>query len=264
METTPPILEPSADNPAPTTSLAARMFNVLATPGEVFAEVSAAKPSTANWLVPLLLTLVVGVVAVFVIYSQPAIIQQLHEQTLKTFDDQVKAGKMTRAQADQAEARAEKITGPTVLKFSGVLVVSVVVFARLFWWALVLWLLGRWFLKVGFSYQQALEVAGLALTLEILSGLVTMLLVVCLGKVTTLSLALCAGNADPQGLLHLVLSTVDFFDLWLVGVMASGLARLANVKWSKALSLTFGYWLVMECVWISIGWFSIALGRGFK
>ena len=51
VETTPPLMEPSAAVPAATTSLAARMVNVLATPAEVFDEVKNAKPSTANWLV---------------------------------------------------------------------------------------------------------------------------------------------------------------------------------------------------------------------
>ena len=43
-------------------------------------------------------------------------------------------------------------------------------FARVFWWAFILWLLGRLFLKVRFGYPKALEVAGLGLMISVLGA----------------------------------------------------------------------------------------------
>jgi hypothetical protein len=241
-----------------------RLLNVFATPGEVFDEVKGSQPSSANWLVPTLLALLVGIISIFIIYSQPAILQKIHEQQTKVIDDQVKAGKTTQAQADQEEAVMARFGGPTIMIFAGSIGVVVVIFARVFWWALVLWLLGKWFLKAGFSYQQSLETAGLASSITILSGLVMTLLTVCLGKITSLSLALCNPNADPGSLVHMLLTAVDFFELWVMGVLAVGLARLSGASMARAFSLTFGYWLVMTSLLVSLGWFFAHLSTGFK
>ena len=42
-------------------SLASRLLNVFAAPGDVFEEIRTGTPSTANWLVPLLLACLLGV-----------------------------------------------------------------------------------------------------------------------------------------------------------------------------------------------------------
>ncbi len=70
-------------------SLAARLFNVFATPGDVFHEVKDARPSTMNWLLPALILIVVSWAASWVIFSQPSINHQLSEMTEKAIQKQV-------------------------------------------------------------------------------------------------------------------------------------------------------------------------------
>ena len=89
-EPTPPIAN-EASSPR-SSSLLARLMNVVVTPGEVFDEVRASKPSYLNWLVPLILAAVVGVVYVFVVFSQPAVLQGVRENQQKQFQKQVAAG----------------------------------------------------------------------------------------------------------------------------------------------------------------------------
>jgi hypothetical protein len=112
---------PAASEPSPsrTTSLMARLMNVVVTPGEVFDEVKASKPCYLNWLVPLILAAMVGVVYVFVIFSQPAVLQGVRENQQKQFQKQVAAGKMTQAQADKAAEVTEQFMTPTILKLAG-------------------------------------------------------------------------------------------------------------------------------------------------
>ena len=239
--------------PPPATSLAARLLNVFATPGEVFEEVQAAPASAANWLVPVLLAAIVGVISVVIIFSQPAILQQIREQQAKMFDSQVKAGKMSQADADKAVAMAEKFTGPAVMKITGSLAAVVVCFARVFGWALVLWLLALLFLKVKFSYLKGVEVAGLASMISILGGIVTLLLTVNFGRESAPSLALAVTDFNPKNPLHLALAAANVFDFWILGVMSIGLARLARVPFSRTLFLVAGYWLALKVFLIFIG-----------
>jgi hypothetical protein len=247
------IPEPQSDVPKHATSLVSRMFNVFVVPGDVFEEAKNRPPSLANWLVPLLLSAVSGTLAVFILFSQPAIVQQIHEQQAKAFDDQVKAGKMTRDQADKAEAMAEKFAGPSGMKFFGTIGVVFSSVVQLFWWALVLWLLGLIFLKSRFSYLKAVEVAGLATMISVLGTIVTLLLSVSLGKATTPSLAFFVSHFDPKNILHLLLAAANIFSLWLVGVMAVGLSRLSGARFSTAFFLTTGYWLALQLFFIAIG-----------
>ena len=239
--------------PPATTSLAARLMNVFATPGEVFEEVQAAPANAANWLAPVFLAAIVGVISVVIIFSQPAILQQIHEQQAKMFDGQVKAGKMSQADADKALGVAEKFSGPAVLKITGSLAAVAVCFARVFGWALVLWLLALLFLKTKFSYLKAVEVAGLASMISILGGIVTLLLTVNFGKESAPSLALAVSEFNPKNPLHLALAAANVFDFWILGVMSVGLARLACAPFSRALFLVAGYWLALQFFRISIG-----------
>ena len=249
-------METPAPGPAPTTSLVARMFNVFATPGEVFDEVKSAKPATVNWLIPVLLAALAGALSVLIIFSQPAYVQQMREQVDKGFDAQVQAGKMTQSQADQAMGWMLSIA-----KISGVTGATVMAFVRVFWWAFVLWLLGKWFLKIDLPYEKALEVAGLATMILVLGYVVGGMLSMLLGKPATLSLALLTPDADPKSMVRLGLATLDFFDLWLVMVMATGLARLSGAPWSRALTLTFGYWVALELFLIFLSWSAVLYGN---
>lgn len=240
--------------PAPTMSLPARLLNVFAVPGEVFAEVRLAKASVMNWLVPVLCSAIVGIISSAVIFSQPAFVQQIREQQAKALDAQVKAGKMTQAQADQALPLMEKFTGPTMLKIFGMVGSVVVSFVHVIWWGFVLWLLSRWFLKVPIGFPKAMEVSGLSMMIGVLGGVVAMLLIVSLGRMgATPSLALAVSDFDPTRKSHIALGAVNPFHFWLVGVMSVGLAKIAEAPFLRAMLLVLTYWVLQQALFIVIG-----------
>jgi hypothetical protein len=117
METAP--ANPDSEPQPVQMTLWARLMNVFAAPGDVFEEVKNSQPSTANWLAPAFIFIVVGMISSIVIFSQPAIVQQIRDQQAKVMDQQVKAGKLTQAQADQALAAMDKFAGPTMLMAFG-------------------------------------------------------------------------------------------------------------------------------------------------
>ena len=238
-------------------SLAARLLNVFAVPGEVFTEVSTTRLTAGNWVVPMLLSAVIGAVSVFIIFSQPAIQQKIHEQQEKMFQKQVDAGQMKQADADKI---AEAMSNPMLLKIAGSGGAVMVSVTRLFWWALVLWLLGRWFLKVQVRYPKALEVAGLAMMIGVLEGIVVLLLTVNLGRMfATPSLALAITDFDATRKSHLFLGAANVFAFWQIGVTSVGLAKLAGVPFLRAAVLVFAYWCLQESFFIMVGLGQLAL-----
>ena len=236
-------------------SLAARLLNVFATPSEVFNDVKTAPASTANWLLPGVLSALVAVLLAIIIFSQPAIRQQVHEQQAKAMDKQVQSGRVPREKADQALEWLEKLTVPGAI-------LSAVIFSllRVIWWALVLWLLGRWFLKVQFPFIKTLEVAGLASMIIVLGTVVTVLLTVNLAKMfATPSLGLLVTDFDATRKSHLMLGAANIFSVWLVGVMSVGLARLASVPFLRAAWFVFAYWVAQQFFFIFSGLGQFAL-----
>jgi hypothetical protein len=244
-------------------SLTARFLNVFAVPGDVFDEVKASPHAAANWLVPAIIASLAGVLTVLIVLSQPAIQQQIREKQERAveqrLDKMVKAGQITREQANQQQAMAEKFMGPTLMKMAGAASAVAYSFARVFLWALVLWLIGLWLLKVRVGYLKTAEVVGLAGMIGVLGTIVTLLLRVNLSNpASSPSLALAVGEFDPKNPLHLLLAAVNLFDLWQIWVMALGFSRLASVSFARVGFLVFGFWVIWSSVWISI---SAALGR---
>jgi len=251
---------PDSESKPVQTALWSRLLNVFAAPGEVFEEVKNSKHSVSNWLAPAFIYIVVGVISAFVIFSQPAIVQQLRDQQTKVMDDQVKAGKLTQAQADQALAAMDKFAGPAMMKIFGSVGAVFGSFAHIFWWAFVLWLMAQLIFKTKIPYLKAAEVAGLTTMILVLGAVVTILLTVITGKLgMTPSLALTIGDFDIKNKVHLLLAAVNIFSFWQIGVSACGLARLTGKPFSKALLLVLLYWLAFTLFFVGIGFGQMAM-----
>jgi hypothetical protein len=252
----PPLItqEPSPANSGLTTSLTARLMNVFAAPSEVFEEIKASRPTISNWLVPALLTAVVMAVSMVIVASQPAIQQQIRERQDQAIEKQVQAGRLTRQQADQQQAMMEKFGGGMLLKAGAGVVGVVFGIGRVFWWATVLWLLGRWLLRTGFSYGKAMEAAGIAGMIGVLGMIVKLLLQVNLSNPSASpSLALAVGAFDAKNPLHLLLAALDVFQVWQAGVLALALARLAGVPFLRGAFVIFGFWIIWQSLLIGVG-----------
>jgi hypothetical protein len=256
MEQPPPLSEVQAATPKPPAmSLWTRLLNVFASPGEVFDDIKATPPSASNWLIPALLFAVVGVISVMIIFAQPTIVQPIVEQQAKKMDEAVKAGKMTQAQADQAE----KFMGPMTFKIAGSAFAVIGSVVRLLWWGLILWLLGK-ILKKPFGYGKGLEVAGLASMITVLGAIVGLLLIVNFSKLSaTPSLGALVKDFDMTRKSHLMMGAANVFYFWQVGVFSVGLSRLAGVPFIRALSLVLACWVLQELLFIFSGMGQLAL-----
>jgi Yip1 domain len=262
MQEPPPALPPEPTAPPPVaTSLVARLMNVFAMPGEVFDEIKAAPSSAANWLVPVFLNCIVGAVAVVILMSQPAILQGIREKQDAQFQKMVQQGKMSQADADKAMAMTEKFTGPTMMKITGVIGSVVVSFMAFFWWTTVLWLLGRWFLRVDFGYIKTMEAAGLASMIGVLGVIVTLLLQVNFSNLTSSpSLGMLVSDFDPKKVSHLALGAVNFFAIWRVIVQSIALARLAGVPFQRSAFVMFPFWLLCQAAMVAVSSLAGRLG----
>lgn len=246
MDQPPPLPNPqSSATPRAPMSLLARLLNIFAIPGEVFEDVRRAPVSIGNWLVPILLAAVIGATTASLIFSQPTVVPELRDKQIKNTNELVAAGKMTRADGDQMIKLVEWVTQPAVLKIASAIAAIAISIVRVFWWAFILWVLGIVFLKRRFSYLKAAEVAGLATLISVLGEIVMLLLTFGFGEHGgSAGLTMTELAAKQQMPVRLILANV--FSVWLVGLMAAGLAHLAEVRFSRTFLLVLGYWILFQ------------------
>jgi hypothetical protein len=255
MNEPPPVPETAPTEPG--MSLGGRLFNVFATPGDVFQELKSARHNTANWLVPYAVVVLVGVIYSLVIFSQPAILQQLREQQLVALDKQVNAGKMTKAQEEQLLGTLSK---PVVFEVAGAASWVFMGIAKVFWWATWLWLIAKFLLKVEVPYMKGAEIAGLGLMIVALGTIVTMLVSVMMGTLYPyVGPSLAIRSFDATNKLHLLAGAANVFNFWFVALLAVGLSRVAGTPLSKTLTAVMGYWIVQELLLIGVGLGAMAL-----
>ena len=253
--------EPPAEGPrAPAMSLVGRLANVFATPGDIFEEVGAAAPCTANWLTPALLLIAVSWVAVWVIFAQEPIRHQLTEKMEQAVEKQVEKGHMSQADADRAREVSTKY-GTIGIEVSAAVGPVIAAFLSPFWAGLILWLVGAKVFKGNFPYMKAVEVAGLTNMIVVLDAVVRSLLIIGLGNLSVSpSLVLLVKDVDPQSTSHALLAAVNPMTFWLLAARASGLSKLSGASFAKSALWIFGIWVILVGVGIGLGAGMRALG----
>jgi len=228
------------------------MFNVLAAPGEVFTEIKERPVEHSNWLIPGVVWTIVGMAMVFLLFSQEWAMREISKAQTKAMEQQVAKGKMTQQAADQAEQMMKKIM-PVMVKVGGSIATALYAFGSPFFWGFIIWFLGVKIFKADFEYMKAVEAAGLANIVYILTAIVSTLISLVLGKLTYLSLAFFLSEFDFTNKMHFAMAAVNPFYLWFAGVIASATAILSGVSWMKAAAWIFGMWLLTRALFILIG-----------
>lgn len=232
------------------------MTNIFVAPTEVFDEIKSSKPTPANWIAPLVLCVIAGVVYTLVVFSQPGVIRGMQDAQEKKYQQLVADGKMTQPQADQTLATVQKYMGPGFLKITGSLGVVLINVIVLFFTAFIFWAVGSRALQGNFHYLKAVEAVGLSTMINVVGAIVAMLLAVIYGNMLiTPGPALLLRPFDAANKVHLMLSALNVFSLWYVGVLSIGLARLTGASFSKAALWLYGIWAVVTLVriWLFAG-----------
>ena len=251
----PPLIEPT-DAEMPTMSLTDRLTDIFFSPGAVFDSIKAGPPKAVNWVLPMILSMIVGVVSSIVIFSQPAIMQQfmqqMHQKQNQQFQKAIKGGSMTEQQAADAQDKVDKVMVP-IMRIGAPIGAVFGAPAQIFVLALVVWLLVRYAFHTPIAYMKAVEATGLAMMVGIVGGMVTTLLIVWYGDMLAApSPALFLDHRDLANKVCVVLSKLNVFTLWFMAVLACSVARLAGVSWIKPALWIYGIWALFTLASIAI------------
>ena len=261
----PPMLDAKPALPAaPRSPLYARLLNVIAMPGLVFEEVRASRHAVGNWLLPLPLYAISLALFAAVLFSTPTV-QKLFDEMrpawrkaqLDQVTEQVKAGKLSQADADATMKAFDTVMQPNVAR--GLVAGASLGFGavRILWWSLVIWFLARVAMRTRVRFGKTLEVAGLAAVVAILGNLAIVALTVDFGKTFSREgFALAVNDFAGSGNQIIAALLQNGLNFWLIIVMGTGLARLTNQPWFRGAFLMAAYWMATDL-------FLLALGVGF-
>jgi len=210
------------------------LFNIFVCPTDVFDKVISSPSNLANWRVPTLLVCLIGIISLQV---GPSI-----SQSASPIHSLAEAGAISTAQIHGLAA-----TWPLL----SALLVCLATIAGSCWSALVLWFIGRTFLKVSFPYLKALEIVGLTSIISVLGTIATILLIAASGDSSAQpALSFLVSKLDHARPLYQIFATFNLFYLWSTMAFAIGLSRLCNVTFKEAAFWVFGYWMAVRIVLI--------------
>lgn len=126
---------------------------------------------------------------------------------------------------------------------------------------LIILAMSRMFSTEG-NYKQTLSVYIHASFVDkILGNAVRLILILTRKSVMqmTTSLAFLFPKLETTSTGYIVLSQVDFFQLWLFGILGYGLSSVFKIEIKKALIISYGFWFLKSILYIALG----LLGRQF-
>lgn len=242
--------------PEPTTemSISDTFVGILSSPGEVYQTIVGKEPKTSNWAIPLVLSMIVGILFTFIVFSQPPIQDQMADAQLKAMQKNVADGKMTQEQMDTAMENNPAKPGSTMFLIFGAIGVLVVTAVTLFVYSGVYLIGGKIVVKGTASYSKILEVVGMSFYVSSVAALLSIVIVVAMGSLyASLSPSLFISDFDPMNKEHKLLAAFNLLEFWGMYVISVGLSKVWNTSLGKAFGVVGGVWLVWTLIKVFAG-----------
>ncbi len=229
-----------------------KIAGIFATPGELYEQIRPAPPATSNWLIPTLILIVLSIAAMLLVMNDSVLMDQMMAPQREAIAKAVQEGKITQEAADrQAEMMG---SGSPFIMISLLVATPISIFALLFLFSFVFWLIGKLVMKSTAPFMKVVEVYGLTFYIGALGVLVTAALRFALGAFhASPSLALFALPFDIHNKMHIALSMVNLFTIWGLVVTSIGLAKVFQRDFPKVAVLIFAVWILLSIVMIVIG-----------
>jgi hypothetical protein len=225
-------------------SFSDKFVGILSSPSEIYQQISTMEPKNSNWGLPVVFTLIMMLIYMFVVFNQAPIQDQMQDSQLKEMQKQVADGKMTQEEMDRAVGFMPKPGSPIWMIFGSV-GIAIFVFASLFGFSLVYWIVGKFAFKSVVPYMKVCEVYGLSMYIAAVSSLIGMVFVVSMGSIYAgANLAMLVGEVDPVNKTHMFLSSINLFTLWQYVVIGIGFSKVWSVSSVKGILVGVGVWLM--------------------
>ena len=231
-------------------SHADKLVGVFSEPGKTFEKMSKFPAKTSDWLIPLLIMIVVTILSLSVMQSNPDIRLAMKEKQLKAmeqqFDEMVKKGQITEAQKEEQlntmQDRMDQMGSlQIVFQSIGVIIFSFIIF---FVVVGVFYLFVKYVAKGDGTYRYAMAAYGLPMYITVLQSIVAVIVSLAMNKMIMDVNAATLLNIDSSTITGFLLSKLAPFSIWFYILLAIGFAKLfKSTDTKKYIILIFGIWI---------------------
>ena len=231
-----------------------KMTGIFTEPSSTFEKIAKFPVKTVDWILPLLILLFVVSVTQVLVMSNEEIAYEVKQKQVKTMDEMVEKGIITREQADQQIEQSEKFSKSPIgwiLQTVGIFIVGFIVF---FLVVLIYFLFAKFAFNGNGGYSSALVGSGLAAYISIIQVVLAAILALAFGRLMSdLSVASFA-NMDKTTITGWVLGKIDPLSIWAYAVTSIGLAKMFRSDLTgKYFILVFGVWILGSLLLWGIG-----------
>lgn len=230
-------------------SQAEAMSGVISDPFNTFDSIG--KSGKKNyWLLPTLILVIVSVIASFIFLSDAELLDKVMDKQYKKveqkMDESVKSGKMSREDANIALERTKSFMNPKsaffmITSYGGPLIG---VFFWLFFSGMLFMLLLK-ILKGVSTFENILNVIGLAFLISAVGKILEIVLSVVMGDMVNISLALLFKEESVGSFTYNLLAFFDVFKIWFYIVVSIGIAKIGKVKTQSVVIPVFALMLII-------------------
>lgn len=224
------------------------MVGVFTEPGDTFESISRT-PQRNYWILPTIIFIVMNLIATFITFSDPEILGNMMDERMdaarETIEEKVKNNEMSREEGNQAIEMQEKFSDPSSPFFIAIGYGAGVIgpLFQLFILGLV-YFLGLKMLKSEATYTSILNVIGLAFLISGIQHLVSSLLSIITGKMSTVSLGLLLSSEQVGTSVYSMISSFDLFSIWFFIVVSIGIIKIGRISTAQGYGMVFGLWII--------------------
>ena len=224
-------------------SKADAMAGVFTAPGETF-ETIASTPRKNYWIIPVLISIVVGLISTFLFMQDEELIAKTMEKQKQKmqeqFDKNIKEGKMTQEDADKAMSSMDpKGMFFKLIGYGGSVIGPFIILLILS----VIYLIALKILKAEFDFFNVMNVVGLAMLIVAVGNLLAIVISVLKGEMSSVGLGLILSAETVGDKIHSLLNKLDVFSIWFYVIVAIGLSKIARIDMIRSSSIVFGIYI---------------------
>lgn len=240
-----------------------KIAGIFTEPDKTFKAVSVFPPKTSDWTIPLIISMLLGILSLSIMMSNPQIRASIVDKQMNKMEQEmnqsVKDGKISKEQAQtQVSNIRDKMDnyGTAMMLMQGI-GISVSMFLLFLLLGGYFFLCSKFLLKGEGTYAGALQAYGLSYAPLILSQLGIIILTLTTNKAyTSLSLASIFG-IQSQDFFGWIASKADIFSLWFYLYLSLALSRIfKSPTKGKYFAMVFGSWLGFSLLLFLLGYIS--------
>jgi hypothetical protein len=238
--------------PAP--SLGSTIINVLAAPGEAFADLHKKESAPLLWVVPLIILVLMTVGTIYLFMTHGSFHQQMLDAQRHAIQKQVDEGKMPQERADMVLEQMES-GGSGMFLIIGIIFGVIFLVASFFVVPLFLWLGSKFILKSEAGYGKFIEAYGISQWIAMLGAVVTIMMAFAFDSIYARPSAIMAlfPDIDMTSQMHRLIGSIEVFAIWQTAVLGIAISKLSNKSLVAGMGLAFGLWVVWVALRIVLG-----------